>query len=388
MPIPALTGRERLLRTLRREPVDRFPIDLGAHLSTGISAFAYQRLREHLGLSCERIEVIDPVQMLARVDEDVLQRFQVDVMPLRAGSARERIWEPRPGFRFTMPATFEPRLEADRSWVVERHGLRMRMPSGGFFFDGAWPEFDERSPVERLDALEREADRIAATGRGCLLICGLGGIIGDDPDWLMRAAEEPDAVATQVMALVERSLAWTGRLAERLGDRVQVVEVNGDLGSQRGPLISPKTFARIGQPALERMCRFIHEHTPWKVFLHSCGGIAPLIPGIVDAGVDILNPVQIAAAGMDPATLKARHGDRLVFWGGGCDTQHVLGCGTPDQVEADVRRLCTIFAANGGFVFNQVHNIMGDVPPENIVRMFDTAIAMGVPLSLATSQRG
>ena len=150
--------------------------------------------------------------------------------------------------------------------------------------------------------------------------------------------------------------------------------MNGDLGAQKAPLIGPKLYERVSYPFVKRVIDFIHHNSDWKVFMHSCGAICPLIPYLVDAGVDALNPVQISANGMDPAVLKSRFGDRLVFWGGGCNTQQVLGTGTPDEVRANVRHLTGTLGAGGGFVFNAVHNIMGDVPPENVVAMYDEAL--------------
>lgn len=373
-----LSGRQRLLRTLRREPVDRFPIDLGTHFSTGISAFAYWRLREHLGLPTDRIEVVDPSQFLARVDDDVRARFRIDTALLHAGWPATARWNPRGSFAFTVPRTFADgaELQPGGDWIIRTGAQRTRLPAGGFFFDGDWIGHDDRPEAERLAALVREARRLRANDDpGIVLMGGFWAFASDDPSWLMRSVDEPE----QVMADSERRLAdqiaRVGRLIDALGDHVQAVEVNSDLGSQRAPFVGPKTWCRLAQPYLHRFCDFVHRNSDWKVFLHSCGSIQPLIPHLIDAGVDILNPVQVTAANMDPAELKRRFGDRLVFWGGGCATQGVLDRGTPGQVRANVRELAGTLGAGGGFVFNQVHNIMGDVPPENVVAMLDEAWA-------------
>lgn len=371
-----LTGRQRLLKTLRREPVDRFPIDLGAHFSTGISAFAYWNLRRHLGLDTGRIEVVDPSQFLARVDDDVRARFHVDTALLHAGWAQTARWNPRGDYAFTLPKSFVDGAERqdDGDWIIRKGGQRTRLPGGGYFFDGDWINHDYRPEGERLELLVREARRLRAhDDPGILLMGGFWAFASDSPDWLMRSAEDPEGICAENERRLEDQIARVGRLIDALGDHVQVVEVNSDLGSQRAPFIGPKSWCRLAQPYLRRFCDFVHRNSDWKVFIHSCGSIQPLIPHLVDAGIDILNPVQVTAANMDPVELKRRFGDRLVFWGGGCATQGVLDRGTPEQVRANVRELVGTLGAGGGFVFNQVHNIMGDVPPANVVAMLDQA---------------
>ena len=381
-----LTSRERVRRTFDRQPVDRFPIDLGAHFSTGISAFAYARMREHLGLAERPIRIIDPVQFLANVDDDVLERFSCDVRCLRAPWPATRTWTPRDGRTFHVPATMEPQLQADGSWTVERHGQRMRMPAGGFFFDGGWPGFDDRSWEEQAVALRNEADRLRATGSAVFLMQCVSAFFSDNPDWLMRAAESPEAMAAENARNCDAAIAQVGRLIDLLGDRVDIIDMNGDLGAQKAPMIGPKLYERVTFPFVKRVIDFIHANSDWKVFMHSCGAICPLIPFLADAGVDALNPVQISAQGMDPQVLKSRFGKRLVFWGGGCNTQQVLGTGSPDEVRANVRQLTGILAQDGGFVFTAVHNIMGDVPAQNIVAMYDEARACGRSALAAAAQ--
>lgn len=368
------TSRERVLRTFARQPVDRFPIDLGAHFSTGISAFAYARLIEHLGLPERPIRIIDPVQFLAHVDDDVLARLSCDVRCLRAPWPATRPWTPRDGRTFHIPATMAPAAHPDGSWTVERGGQRMRMPAGGFFFDGGWPGFDDRPWPEQAAALQAEARRLRATGAAVFLMQSVWAFFSDQPEWLMRAVDDPDAVSAENSRRCDEAIAHVGRLIDLLGDDVDIIDMNADLGAQKAPMIGPRLYERICFPHVRRVVDFIHANSDWRVFMHSCGAICPLIPYLVEAGIDALNPVQVAAAGMDPQVLKQRFGDRLVFWGGGCDTQRVLGTASPAEVRADVRRLSGILGAGGGFVFTAVHNIMGDVPPENVVAMYDEAL--------------
>jgi uroporphyrinogen-III decarboxylase len=161
------------------------------------------------------------------------------------------------------------------------------------------------------------------------------------------------------------------KLAKAVGDKVQVVFVSGtDFGTQRGPFISPQAYRDLYKPFQKAINDRIHKLTSWKIFIHSCGGIYPLIPDLIDAGFDVLNPVQCSAEGMDPRQLKNEFGNQLVFWGGGVDTQKTLPFGTPEEVYKEVRERIDIFAANSGYVFNSIHNIQSDVPTRNILAMF------------------
>jgi uroporphyrinogen decarboxylase len=158
-----------------------------------------------------------------------------------------------------------------------------------------------------------------------------------------------------------------------MGGHIQAIAINSDLGSQIGPLCRPALWEELCAPFVKAFCDFIHQNSDLKIFLHSCGSIQEFIPALIECGVDIFNPVQITAENMDPRELKQKFGDKVTFWGGGCDTQRVLNMKTPEEVSANVRELIRIFKPGGGFVFNQVHNVMGDVKPENIVAMLDTA---------------
>ena len=335
-------------------------------------------MRRHLGLATDRITIVDPSQFLARVDDDVRARFHIDTALLRAPWAETARWQPRGDYAFTVPKAFADGAErqADGAWIIRKGAQKTRLPEGGYFFDGDWIGYDERPEAERLDLLKAEAQRLKAhDDPGLLLMGGFWGFASDNPEWMMRSAEDPEQVLLDNEKALQDQLARVGRLIDALGDRVQVVEVNSDLGSQRAPFIGPKSWCRLAQPFLRRFCDFVHRNSDWKVFIHSCGSIQPLIPHLIDAGIDILNPVQITAANMDPAELKRKFGDKLIFWGGGCATQGILDRGTPEQVRANVRHLAGTLGEGGGFVFNQVHNVMGDVPAENIIAMLDEAYA-------------
>jgi len=375
-----MTSRERVVRTLNREATDRAPIDLGSHMSTGISMFAYWRLREYLGLSTEDIWAPDLVQCLAYVDEDVLQRFHVDCMLLAPRWPAEGRWTPRKPYTFAVPEGFQPRQQQDGTWVATHGESTMRMPPDGYFFDGAWLSscWHGLSADQSMQLYAREAERIyKETDYACNFVGyayggGLGSFFGGVEQGCLMLTN-PDQVHEDNERSLEGQIRNFNRINEAFGQYIQLISVGDDMGGQNGPLVNPESIERFCAPYYKRLCRHIHRYSDIKVFMHNCGGIEPLMPCLIDAGIDAMNPVQISAAGMDPRQLKAKYGDDLVFWGGGCDTQNVLGTAAPHEVAENVRALVRIFKKGGGFVFNQVHNIMGDVPPENIVAMLDTA---------------
>ena len=376
-----MTSRERVRRTLNHQPVDRMPIDLGGHESTGISAFAYRNLRENLGLPVDPIRVHDTVQMLAYVQTDILERFHCDCIALEPMWARSRRWKPRDPYVFTIPEEMEPVGTPDGGWTVEYRGRSMRMPAGGFFFDGdwinSWNDWDE----ERVFGLyRREAERLhheteyAMNYVGYSYGGGFNGSLGaGDLDRAVAAFDDPDGVLAANRSACKESIRRFRLFNRIVGPFVTLLTIGEDMGSQSGPLCSPGYIEKFCMPFTREFCRVVHEESDIKVYMHNCGAIRSLIPLIIDAGVDALNPVQISARDMDPRALKKEFGERIVFWGGGCNTQEVLGVGTPAEVAANVRELAGIFKPCGGFVFSQVHNIMGNVPPENVVAMLDTA---------------
>ncbi len=379
-----MTSRERVMRTLRREPMDRMPIDLGMHPSTGISAFAYHRLRRHLGLDERPIRVHDCVQMLARVDDGVRRRFHVDCCELEPDWPALRTWSPRDAYSFQMPAAFQPERDADGRWAVRQGERAMRMPPGSYFFDGAWlSNWGGLDEDHALDLYAREAERIykETDYATCFVGYSFGGGLETFYTGLEQAVRmlmDPEAVKEENEARLERNLRRAGRIIDRLGPHVQMVAIGDDMGMQSGPMCRPENMEECVFPYYKKLCEFIHRNSDLKVFMHNCGSVRAYLPALIDAGIDVLNPVQISAADMDPAELKAEFGDDIVFWGGGCDTQNVLGQREPHQVREHVQDMVEIWKPHGGFVFNQVHNIVGDVPPENVVAMLDAAYRQSV----------
>ncbi len=374
MKMETMRSRERVLNAIEHKPVDRTPIDLGMHYSTGISAFAYRNLRRHLHLPEREIEVIDPSQFLARVDEDVLQRFHCDCALLHPGFSRTMTWNPRGDYHFRIPQALNPVLREDGSWFATdgSPGVGICMPKGGFFFDGTGYDLFAEDEETLLERYAREAERLYDETDYFTIYIGFSGYHGDI-DYLCDMVTDPDRVRELNQKSFEWNISQVSKLIRRMGKTIQGIAVGGDWGTQSGPFVRPSLYEELCFPYLKKFCSFVHENSDYKIFNHSCGAVREFIPYFIEAGIDVLNPVQISAAGMDPKALKRDFGDRMSFWGGGCDTQSVLNLGTPEDVERNVRYLMGIFGKDSGFIFNQVHNIMGDTRPENIVAMLDAA---------------
>lgn len=367
-----MTSRERVLKTINHEPVDRMPIDLGMHYSTGISAFAYQNLRKHLGMDYSNIEMIDMIQCLARVDEDILERFHIDTILLNPGWEKTKVWNPRQDYKFIIPHNVNPHKQEDGSYIMNFAGEDLLMPEGGFFFDGGWPNFAEGSEDEQIANYAKEAKRLFYETDYFMVYSEFGAFF-EGIMWCCDALISPDSIKLKQEVLLKEALIKVKKIINEMGSYIQAIGINSDLGMQNAPMCSVDFYNEMVAPYLKTFLDYIHENSDLKVFMHSCGSIEPLIPSLIDCGVDIINPVQISAQNMEPDVLKEKYGDQITFWGGGCDTQNILGAKTPEEVRANVRNLVKSFKQNGGFVFNQVHNIMGNVPPENIVTMLEEA---------------
>ena len=382
-----MTGRQRIINAIERKPIDRTPIDFGSHFSTGISVFAYHNLRKYLGLSTDAIELADTFQCLARVDEDVLDRFHVDTILLWPGKKPFKRFTFKDGYTFDIPSSFNPeRHENGEVTAVEEGGVFIKMPAGGYFFDavpsptpdtGSTPApapDPDLEPFKRgVDLMVPEARRIYHETDKYTMFMQLGACFPHDWDDLCGLYTDPGPVVEKLAVYTKYNLECAEYVIQKLGETIQCIAINSDMGTQSAPVCGPDIYEKYILPNVKKLCSFIHNNSDCKIFLHSCGAIEPLIPYIIEAGVDILNPVQISCENMAPNNLKQKYGGKITFWGGGCDTQRVLNFGTPKQVAENVRELMGIFASGGGFVFNQVHNVMGDIKPENIVAMLDTA---------------
>ncbi|MGQ9681186.1 MAG: uroporphyrinogen decarboxylase family protein [Anaerolineae bacterium] len=411
-----MTSRERLRAAINHRQPDRVPLDLGATPVTGIAAGAYACLRRALHLPEKPVKVDEPFQVLAQVDDDIREALGVDTvglsLPVTFFGFRNEDWKPWQLFDGTpvlVPSKFMVRPD-DRGDLLLYPGgdttvpPSARMPYGGYYFDAIvrqepidWERMDPAEWVEQmysvysdedLHYLEAEARRLyETTDRAIVALlsgAGFGDIahvpgpwlahpkgIRDPQEWYVAHATHPEYIhgifARQCdIALENARLLW-----QAVGSKVDVVFVSGtDLGSQDRAFLAPAMYRSLYKPFHQRVNEWIHRHTTWKVFFHTCGSIVELLDDLVEAGVDIINPVQCSAKGMDPAFLKREYGDRLVFWGGGVDTQGTLPFGTPEQVYEQVRERIRVLAPGGGFVFNTIHNIQQTVPVENLLALF------------------
>lgn len=412
-----MTSRERILAAVEHRQPDKAPVDLGATPSSGISAIAYGNLKRHLGFVQGSTRVYDVVQQLAEPEGFLLDRFEVDAIDIgRAFNQEGSAWRPAmllDGQSALYPAWFRPERQTDGSFVARtKNGLEIaRMPAGGAFFDQTcFPYLDGypadfrqlsdemgkvlwaalvHSPWDHAadpgfwDSLRTSAIELRRASRRALMIvigCNLfewGCFLRRMDNFLMDLAAEPKQVEAMLDALMERHLAGLEKACRAVGDVADIIRFGDDLGANGGPFMSPGTYRRFFKPRHRILCDYVHKHTRMKTFLHSCGSIRALLPDLIEAGYDIINPVQTSCKGMEPEGLKADFGRDICFWGGGCDTKTVLPKGAPAEVKDHVKRRLEIFMPGGGFVFSAVHNILPEVPPENIVAMFEAVQEFG-----------
>jgi hypothetical protein len=407
-------SRERLADALNHKQPDRIPIDFGGTSVTGIHVSVVAALRDFYGLEKRPVKVVEPGQMLGTVDGDLRQAMGLDVTGVfRRGTkwgvpAEDwKTWTLN-GQEVLVPGQFNVTVDANGDTLAYPLGDTSaapsgRMPKDGYFFDSIERQlpFDEDNldPAENLeeygpiaqadlDFLVQAAKEAAATGLGVAASFG-GTAFGDialvpgsslrQPkgirnvtEWYISTSSRPEFVHQVFERQCEIAIANLEKVYAAVGDLVQVVYICGtDFGTQTSAFCSVKTFNNLYAPYYKAVNDWIHQHTPWKTFKHSCGAVSKFIPAMVEAGFDILNPVQCSATGMEPEQLKANFGEQIVFWGGGVDTQKVLPFGKPEEVREQVLRRCEIFAPGGGFVFNTIHNIQACTPVENVVAMLN-----------------
>lgn len=405
--------RERLRRALNHQD-GPIPIDFGSTAVTGMHVTCVAALREHYGLDKRPVKVHEPYQMLGLIEDDLLDALGIDTVGIVPRSTmfgfpneHWKEWSAPWGQVLLVSRHFHV-TEQDGDVYIYPAGDASappsgRMPKDGFFFDTIVrqepidedrlnPEdnLEEFAPISDVD-LKHFGDgaRLAsATGRGVVATfagTAFGDIalvpapflkrpkgIRDIAEWYMTTAIRKDYVHAVFSKQLELALANLALIHEVVGDGVDAVFLCGtDFGTQSGSFCSPATYDELWQPYYKPLNDWIHANTKWKTFKHSCGAVVPFLRGFVASGFDILNPVQCSAAGMDPRLLKETYGDRLVFWGGGVDTQRTLPFGTPEQVREEVLQRCEILGRRGGFVFDAVHNVQARTPVKNIVAMID-----------------
>lgn len=411
-----VTSRERLIKTLNHESTDRVCIDFGAGGQTGMGVIAVHRLRKALlGDNDFRVKVSEPYQMLGEIDEELRQAIGLDVAGIDTPGTMFGFpcegWKPftmNDGTPVLVPEKFNyTKNEASDIFMYPQGDTSVapsaKMPATSYFFDSLNRQqpLDESklNPADNCEEFgvlsDADVQYYAETSRKLYektdygIYMTLGGMgfgdiacvpapwmknpkgIRDVEEWYVSTALRRDYIYKVFEKQCEAALKNIELVANAVGNKVQAVFVSGaDFGTQRGLFISLQAYRDLFKPFHKLVNDKIHKLTKWKTFIHSCGGIYELIPDLIEAGFDILNPVQCSADGMDPKRLKAEFGKSLVFWGGGIDTQKTLPFGTPDEVYKEVRERIEIFAEDGGYVFNSIHNIQGNVPTENIMAMF------------------
>jgi uroporphyrinogen decarboxylase len=379
-----MNSRQRVLTALNHKEPDHVPFDLGGSVVTGIHVTAYQNLREYLGLPLRQPVIIDQVQQLAGVDADVMDYLGVDVHNISPRSSAS--------FKIQFHNTDDRRY----SYYHDEYGIGWRMPNeGGLYYDmfdhplaGNLTEDDVDhfalpDPLDpsRFSGIRQAALNVLEKEQRALVIGSISAGIFELYTWTRGYkdayadwAANPGLAERMLTRFMDLQLAYWDRMFEVLeGIPVDVVQFADDIAAQFNLLISPASYRRQLKPFHRQMFDHIHSRSNAKIFFHSCGAIRPLIPDLIEAGIDILNPVQVSARGMDSAELKREFGKDLVFWGGGVDTQNTFDVShTPEEVQRDVRRRLEDLMPGGGFIFNTVHNIQANVPPQNIMAMWET----------------
>jgi uroporphyrinogen decarboxylase len=403
------TPRERVLKAINHQEPDRVPLDLGGHRSSGIMAIAYNRLKRHLGMQ-GGLYVYDFIQQLAIIEPDIQTRFGVDTVELGRGFSRSpedwEDWALPDGTPCKIQSFIHP-VRVGGDWhVYHPDGTLIAIQKQGclYFEQTCYPLAE--SDDDRFEDLRRQMDyvmwvsvgsppapigldpdglnKLAAgakalrqsTDRAILGLFGgnlleLGQMLFRNDNFLLLMAAEPSRVHRFLDRMVEIHLDNLGKYLSAAGPYIDVIVFGDDLGMQTGPQISPRMYAEFIQPREKLMWDTAKRLANVKVMLHSCGDIYALLPGLIAAGLDAVNPVQTTCKAMEPQRLKREFGGEMCFWGGGCNTRDILPRATPEEVRDHVRRNINILAPGGGFVFQQVHNVMADVPPANVVAMLD-----------------
>jgi len=410
-----MNSRERVLRAVNFEKPDRVPIDLGSIRASGINAVVYDKLKRRMGINTPT-KIHDTMQILAEVELEVLERLNADVLPLDTSDALWAGQDAGLGSKRRLFCGQDVYFPPEATITVEKNGdwvrrdstgkAYARMPKDGYYFDFIRPTMsskridpeafkpgdsvaDEELKIlsERAKFIYENTDKAILGWGACISMMGLSALLADNitqnslDEWLIMLIREKETANDMMGRFVDSVIKKTSLYHQAVGDYCFGWGVaSDDAGTQISEFIAPGLFMEMIQPHYKRLCEWIHKNTEWKTYLHSCGSIFNYIQGWIDAGIDILNPVQISAAHMEPGRLMDNFGGRIVFWGGGCDTQKVLPLGSPSEVREHVRENMSFFAReDGGFVFTQVHNIQQNVPVENVEAMFAAAYEFGVP---------
>jgi uroporphyrinogen decarboxylase len=399
----ALNSRERIILSINHKQPDKVPVDLGSSTVTGISATAYNNLKKYLKVESPT-RIYDVIQQLANVDMGIIDLFGVDALDINRVSAENNDWyvvSLGDGSKAEYPSWFRPVKVEDGSWYTkdEQGILISKMSAGATFFDQMYYPYESGYPEtfnNLKDALKKiswivhshasnlntnelrarllelkESTNKALVMSGGVKLLEYGFFIRKMDNFLMDMITDQEKVSEMLDILVDMHLASLEKKCRTLGDIVDVIRFGDDLGMTSGPFMDPDTFRKLLKPRYKILCDYVKKNSKMKIFLHSCGSIKQYIPDLIEAGFDILNPVQTNCYDMDPLELKREFGKDITFWGGGIDTSSVINRGTPEEVRKDVLNRCEIFSKDGGFVFAPIHNILSEVPPQNIVAAYD-----------------
>ena len=408
-------SRQNFLKTINHKQPDKVVVDFGSTGVTGIHVLIVEKLRDYYGLEKKPVRVVEPYQMLGEIDSELIKAMDIDVIGLFSAKnmfgvpnenwkVHKTLWGQEvlfPGsFNYTYNSNGDILMYPEGDTSVPPSGM---MPKTGFFFDA----LDRQKPIDDStlkveDNLEEFShitepelaywkDKVnGLKDNSKAVVASLGGTaLGDialvpainlkDPkgirgveEWYISTLIREDFIKEIYDRQTDIAIENLSLLSEVIGNKIDVVFTCGtDFGTQNSTFCSTETYDRVWLPYYKKVNDWIHQNTTWKTFKHSCGAVELLMSHFIESGFDIINPVQINASGMDPRKLKEKYGDKLVFWGGGVDTQGAFAFGTPAQVREQVKSQCDIFNNNGGFVFNTVHNIQANVPFENVVAMLE-----------------
>jgi hypothetical protein len=410
------SSRQNFIKTINHQQPDKVVVDFGSAPVTGIHVAIVEKLREYYGLEKKPVKVIEPYQMLGEIDPELIREMDIDVIGLsgeknmfgisnKDWKVHKTLW----GQEVMFPGDFNYTYNDKGDILIYPEGdtsvpPSAKMPKSGYFFDA----LDRQKPVDDsklrvednleefshitdhdLNYWKEQVESVENSGKGIIANPG-GTALGDialvpavgmkDPkgirgveEWYISTLTREDFIKELYDRQTDIAIENLKKIYNIIGNRIDVIYICGtDFGTQNSTFCSPETYARVWLPYYKKENNWIHQNTNWKTFKHSCGAVEPLLNLFIESGFDIINPVQINASGMDPKTLKKKYGDRIVFWGGGVDTQGVFAFGKPQQVKDQVKKQCSILNENGGFVFNTVHNIQANVPFENVIAMLET----------------
>ncbi|MCL4386219.1 MAG: methyltransferase [Cyanobacteria bacterium] len=412
-----MKSRERIRSVLNHEIPDRVPIDFGSMRSSGISTIAYNKLKQTLDITEDPAKMYDFIQQLAYPEKEIMDIFKVDVIDAGQAFLKSRDewteWVLDDGSKCLIPKFLNIEIDNKKTiFLKDKNNLILgKKPVTSLYVDQSFWVYKDLdlipkdfknndlskfiwaipSPPWHLDIFNDKefelfksiiknfyetTDYSIVLSVGCNMF-ETGTFLRGMENFLVDIYVDKKGVSRLLDKLVEENIKKLSKVIEGVGDYIDLLQFGDDLGSQDSSFMSPQIYRELFKSRHKTMWDYVHNNSKCKVFLHSCGSIYELLPDLIDAGLDVINPVQTTCRNMDPERLKKEFGKNLIFWGGCCNTRDVLSNKTPKEVEMDVKKRIEILDKNGGLVFNQIHNILSNVPPENVVAMFNAAFKYG-----------